>query len=172
MDKSQHLVAEQPKKKDKTAQVEFVAPYPVQDCLLRIRDTKSLDTGFMSPGIDPSFEKTAPGIYHFKIRRTWYDYRYRRHSAMVELRGYLKGIDETSTVVIAETHVSMVTLIVVVALIGLMVASGVFAPKTADAVFFMVIAVVMLVLYGLWILWDRRTLVRVIHRALSDEGLY
>lgn len=172
MDKSKHLTDEQPKKKDREAQVEFVAPYSLHDCMLRIRDTKSLDTGFMSPGIDPSFDKTSPGVYHFKIRRTWYDTRYRRHSAMVELRGYLKAIDETSTVVIAETHVSMLTLIVVVVLIGLMVASGVFAPKSPDGLFFVVVAPVILGLYGLWILWDRRTLIRVIHRALSDEGLY
>src|ERR1043165_9737839 len=129
MDKPTHLTDEQPKKKEKTAQVEFVAPYALPDCVLRIRDTKHLDTGFMSPGIDPSYEKLEPGVYKFKIKRTWYDYRSRRHSAMVELDGYLKGIDATSTVVIGETRISRTAILVRVILTGLLVLEGIVAPK-------------------------------------------
>src|ERR1041385_2173078 len=121
MEKAKPIADEQPKKKEQTAPIEFVAPYALPDCLYRIRDTKALQDSFMSPGFDPSYEKVEAGVYRFKIKRTWYDTRSRRYSAMVELDGYLKGIDETSTVVIAKTRISRMATIVMLVLAGLMV---------------------------------------------------
>jgi hypothetical protein len=171
MGKLKHQSAELPKKKERTAQVEFVAPYPLPDCVLRLRDTKALDTGFMSPGIEPSFEKVESGVYRFRIKRTWYDQRYRRQTSMVELDGYLKGIDDTSTVVIANTHVSLTAILVTGLLAALLVSSAVLTPQKSGTIIFLVGAGLILLLYIGMILWDRRTLVRLIHRAMSDEIL-
>jgi hypothetical protein len=169
MDKAKRMPDATGKKKERTAPIEFVAPYSLPDCLYRIRDTKSLDTGFISPGIDPSFEKVESGVYRIKIRRTWYDNRYRRHYSMVELNGYLKGIDETSTAVIADVRTSLRAILVMVALVALVIIEGLMIPKAQSAIVFLVFGAIILVIYGLWLVWDRRTLKYVLHHAMSDE---
>lgn len=170
---------EKPKRKGKDkegegqAEIEFVAPYSLSDCLFRIRDTKQQDTSFMSAGIDPSFERVNPGLYRFKIRRTWYDNRYRRHSSTVELRGYLKALDETSTVVLASLHTGWQSRLVY----GMFI---IFLPLTILATWmegggkgaFMILGIVLiLVIFG-GIQWaDKRTLRYVIYKAMSDDLL-
>ncbi len=169
MNKAKHQTIEPEKKKEPSALVEFVAPYPLPDCVLRIRDTKSLDTGFMSPGYDPSYEKVEPGVYRFKIRRTWYDQRYRRQTSMIALEGYLKGIDATSTVVIAKTRISL-TSVLVTGLIALLLAMSAFVPpQKSGNIIFLIGGGIILLVYWLMIWWDRRSLVRLIHRAMSDD---
>ena len=169
MEKPKRKPKDERKAKEPTAQIEFVAPYPLPDCLLRIRDTKSLDTGFMSPGIDPSFEKIEAGVYRFKIRRTWYDTRYRRHYSYVELDGYLKGLDETSTVVIAKTRISWMTLLLITLLGILFLFAAFSAGFRAGGWIFLIGAGVMVGVFGVMIYFDRRTLIRLIYRVLSDD---
>jgi hypothetical protein len=171
MEKAKHQPGEPEKKKEQTAPVEFVAPYPLKDCVLRIRDTKSLDTAFMSPGFEPSYENVEPGVYRFRIRRTWYDRSHRQQGSMVELEGYLKGIDETSTVVIAKTHVSMSSLLMTGLLVAMMAIAAFIPPQKSGSIIFLIGGAVVLLAYWGLIWWDRRTLLHLIHRAMSDDLL-
>ncbi|MBL8120407.1 MAG: hypothetical protein JNJ78_22945 [Anaerolineae bacterium] len=159
------------KKKERTAPVEFIAPYDLKECILRLRDTRYQVPGYMSFGIDPSFEKIDSSLYRFRIRRTWYDTRYRRHYATVEMRGYLKGIDEQSTAIIARIHFSW----------GLMALVGLFLAGMLVALLLPLKAVNILMFAGICLLvlgiavgiaWaDRRTLLNLIYRVMRDDLL-
>ena len=147
-------MSEKPKRKPKEfgkASVDFVAPLSLADCVLRIRDMKSLPTGFMKPGFDPSYEKAERGIYSFKIKCTHYDSRSHQEISNVTLEGYLQKIDVASTIVVAKTHVS------IMAKIGM----GVMA--------IFVWPISLLYLGTIWA--DNRALTTLIHRVMSDDLL-
>ena len=158
--------------KQDRAQVEFVAPHPLAECLYRLRDTKRMDTGFISPGIDPSFEKVDDGTYRFKIRRTWYDYRYRRHSSSVELRGYLRALDNDLTVVIGKTRLSP-TIYIFMGVFALLAVASLILP--ADDMIGSSRGILMLLNGAIFsipviqIYFDRRTLVHLIHTTLAGD---
>src|SRR5689334_13307671 len=102
MDKPKRQPTQKVLEIEKHAPIEFAAPHSLADCLFRLRDTKHLEAGYISPGIEPIFEKIDNITYSFRIRRTWYDYRYRRHNSSVEVRGFLRAIDNGTTMVIGK----------------------------------------------------------------------
>jgi hypothetical protein len=161
---------EKPKRGEGRAQIEFAAPYSLADCLYRLRDTKYLDTGFMSPGIDPSFEKEDAITYQFCIRRTWYDYRYRQHGSYVEIRGYLRALDEGTTIVIGKIHTSPLAY-VLAGVIFLMAATVIIPPAATGVIPFLAILPFMALtaIFPALIYFDRRTLLRLIHTTLGGE---
>lgn len=163
------MMTDKPKDKRRDDLIEFVVPYSLPDCLYRIRDTKDQRTGFLSAGIDPSFEKVQPDVYKFRIRRTWYDQRYRRHSSNIEMRGYFKAIDDTSTAVIAQTHASWQSLIFYSVFTGLVVFSLYFGVWRGKGFWLAIIPALMLAFFWLLSYFDRRTLRYVLHKALSDN---
>lgn len=164
--------ADAPRKiKENTAPIEFVAPYDLRDCRLRLRDTRRQEPSVFSAGFDPSFEDMGRGVIRFRIRRTWYDPRWRRHTSTVEMRGYLKAIDEQSTAIIAAVHVSwwMVALLGVLLLIVIL--SG-FGADKADTLLWTLVTVSVVVLpFAVTIYFDRRALHRLIYRAMSELGV-
>ncbi len=162
-------MSEKPKKRGESP-IEFVAPYPIDDCLRRIRETKLLEmSGFKTPGFDPSYVKDKPEVYHFRIRRTWYDNRARRHISIVSLEGYLKAIDATSTAVFAKTYVSifsLLTWILAAAVLGLIA----FSPPHKPINFLFLIGGIFILLFC-WttVSSDKQDLTSLIHRAMSDD---
>lgn len=160
-----------PKRKETTAPIEFIAPYDLKDCRLRLRDTRRQEPGFLSAGFDPSFEDLGNGLIRFRIRRTWYDTRWRRHTSTVEMRGYLKAVDEQSTAIIAAIHISKWLFVGLgLLLLGLMAAAA-FSSKPANLMLTLVSVGVILVPFALTIYFDRRALYKLIYRAMSELGV-
>src|SRR5687768_2076975 len=150
-----------PKEQEARAQIEFAAPYSLAECLFRLRDTKNLQTGFISPGIDPSFEKIDNITYQIRIRRTWYDYRYRNHYAYVEMRGYLRALDDDTTMVIGKIRISPMAILITVVLSVLMVSVIVIpSPRSAD-LFLVFLFLAVPGVFGAMLYFDRRTLIHL-----------
>lgn len=154
---------------DPRAQIEFAAPYSLAECLFRLRDTKNLQTGFISAGIDPSFEKIDNITYQIRIRRTWYDYRYRRHNSYVEIRGYLRALDNDTTMVIGKIRISPLVVVIVGAL-SLLMASVIVMPSPRSADLFLVFLVLAIPgVFGAMVYFDRRTLIHLLHHTLGGD---
>ncbi len=158
-------MSEKPKKRGESP-VDFVAPYPIDNCLRRIRDTKLLGIDFMT-----SYEKVESGDCHFKIRRTWYDKRGWLQASDVMLEGYLKEIDETSTMVIAKTHLSMtMPIIIIIITLVLFMVLYVNAPPDSPLEFISFIGAALILLpYGGMIWSHKRSLISLIYHAMSDD---
>ncbi|MEZ4671958.1 MAG: hypothetical protein R3E39_28980 [Anaerolineae bacterium] len=152
------------KLKETSAPIEFVAPYDVRDCRLRLRDTRRQEPGFMSAGFDPSFEDLGNGIIRFRIRRTWYDTRWRRHTSTVEMRGYLKGIDAQSTAVIAAVYVSWWFYVVLGLLLTGLVAGSFISGMPTNILFLIVSIGLVFIPFALTVYFDRRALRNLIYR--------
>src|SRR5690349_12640104 len=116
MDKPKRQPTQKVLEIEKQAPIEFAAPHSLAECLFRLRDTKHLEPGYLSPGIDPSFEKIDNITYSFRIRRTWYDYRYRRHNSSVEARGFLRAVDNGTTMVIGKIRFSRSVIVAIILL--------------------------------------------------------
>jgi hypothetical protein len=157
--------------KESAAPIEFVAPYDLRDCRLRLRDTRRQEPGFFSAGFDPSFEELEDGVIRFRIRRTWYDVRWRRHTSMVEMQGYLKAIDEQSTAIIAAVYISWwvgaLLLVLTLGLIGFAVVSN----ELDDVVWLLVTITALVVPFAFRVYFDRRALCSLIYRAMSELGV-
>jgi hypothetical protein len=167
---------EKPKRKEKTqaaqearAQIKFAAPYSLADCLYRLRDTKRLEPGFISAGIDPTFEKVDAITYRFKVRRTWYDFRWRRHSSYIEVRGYLRALDNGTTMVIGKVRVSPLVLVVAV-LFGLMLVASLAIPSPlGNDLFLELLSIGAIGVFAALVYFDRRTLIRLLHKTLGGD---
>lgn len=173
MEKAKHIPTfDVPRKiKETSAPIEFIAPYDLKDCRLRLRDTRRQDTGFMSAGFDPSFEDLGNGVIRFRIRRTWYDARWRRHTSNVEMRGYLKAIDEQSTAVIAAVYISWWFVVLLgVALLGVVAATAL-TGKPAGVGWMIISIGIVVVPLALMVYFDRRALHKLIYRAMSELGV-
>ena len=157
------------KPKDAPAQIEFAAPYSLAECLFHLRDTKHLQTGFISPGIDPSFEKVDDITYQIRIRRTWYDYRYRRHYAYVELRGYLRALDNGATMVIGNIRIAPVAYLLMGLLLVLIVAVIVLPGPRGINLFTTVLFLAVPGVFGAMLYLDRRTLLHLLRHTLGGE---
>jgi hypothetical protein len=156
------------RKKETAAPIEFVVPYDLKDCVLRIRDTKAMHESSFVPGFEPSFEQIEPGVFRFAIKRIWYDYRSRRYGAMVELRGYLKALADGSTVVIASVHLIWLPLLFLAFIAGLIIAA-IYLDRTQPARFAVLVPVgLVFVIYFITVFFDRRALVRRLYRAMRD----
>jgi len=160
---------EKPKRGEEFPQIEFAAPYSLAECLFRLRDTRHLQPGFISPGIDPTFEKTDAITYQFRIRRTWYDYRYRRHNSYVEVRGYLRALDNGTTIVIARIRISPLAMVLMGLLIVLLAVVW-FVPDARGTDWFLVLPfVAIVVVFAATLYADRRTLIHLLHTALAGD---
>lgn len=158
----------------KPPSLQFTSPYPLQDCLLRLSDVRVQQDSFMSPGLAPSYSEISsetPGSYRFTIKRTWYDSRYRRQSSYVELRGYLLQLDDNRTLVTGSLHTAwyawFVPLLFLLFLLGAVLDNR--DPRILPFALFVVGGA--LLVYAGMLISDRRTLFRVVRRALSDESL-
>jgi hypothetical protein len=154
---------------DRHAQIEFAAPHSLAECLFRLRDTKHQEPGYLSPGIDPTFEKIDNITYSFRIRRTWYDYRYRRHHASVEARGYLRALDNGTTMVIGKIRFSPLVAIFFV-LFALLLAVIIFMPATRGSnLFVTALFVAVIGVFAGTLYFDRRTLLNLLRKALDGD---
>ena len=152
------------------AQIEFPAPYSLAECLYRLRDTKHLQAGYLSPGIDPTFEKVDAITYRFKIRRTWYDYRWRWHTSNIEVHGYLRALDNGTTMVIGKVRLSPLVF-VVAGLFGLMFVASLTIPSPLGEDWFLkLLSVGAIGVFAALVYFDRRTLIRLLHRTLGENG--
>ena len=151
----------------KIQQIEFAAPHSLAECLFRLRDTKHLQPGYLSPGIDPSFEKIDNITYSFRIRRTWYDYRYRRHHSSVEVRGFLRAIDTGTTMVIGKIRFSRSIIAVIVVLVCLLVVTLTISTKHGSDVFLFALFIAVVGIFAGMLYFDRRTLIKLLHNTLD-----
>lgn len=170
MQKPKGKPPESGKKKEATAPIEFVVPYDLKDCVLRVRDTRAMHESSLVPGFEPSFEHVEPGVYRFLIKRTWYDYRSRRFSALVELHGYLKALDDGSTVVIATPRLRWPGLLMMAFIIGLLAAAFYFEQGRPSGLAFLIPVGLILLVYIITAFFDRRALIRRLYRAMSDDA--
>jgi hypothetical protein len=170
MEKSKRKPKEKVKNgEDARAQIEFAAPYSLAECLFRLRDTKNLQTGFISPGIDPSFEKIDNLTYQIRIRRTWYDYRYRKHYSYVEVRGYLRALDNDTTMVIGKIRISPMAFLIV-GVLSVLMASVIVIPSPRSADLFLVFLFLTVPgVFGAMLYFDRRTLIHLLHHTLGGD---
>lgn len=159
-----------PKPKNAPAQIEIAAPYALAECLFRLRDTKHLQTGFISPGIDPSFEKVNDITYQVRIRRTWYDYRYRRHYAYVELRGYLRALDNGTTVVIGNIRIAPLAFLILGLMLMLLAAVIVLPAPRSINLFTTLLFLAVPGVFGAMLYFDCRTLLHLLRYTLGGEG--
>jgi len=95
---------------ERRAPIEFVAPYPLEECRNLLRETRDMNEGgFLAAGIEPTFEKVDANTVKFYLRRMRYDTRYKRWSSQVEIRGYLTEVDALSTAVIGTIYITLAT---------------------------------------------------------------
>ncbi|MBZ0290119.1 MAG: hypothetical protein K8I30_21020 [Anaerolineae bacterium] len=154
---------------DKPAQIEFAAPHSLAECLFRLRDTRHQEPGWLSPGIDPSFEKIDNLTYKFRIRRTWYDTRYRRHHSSVEARGYLRAIDNGTTMVIGRIHFSRGVIVGAVLFVCLLVISLFMPAKNGSNLFMLTVFVIAIGVFAAMLYFDRRTLINLLRTTLDGD---
>jgi hypothetical protein len=170
MEKSKRKPDQKIQETEQHAQIEFAAPHSLAECLFRLRDTKYQQNSFMSPGIDPSFEKIDHITYEFRVRRTWYDTRHRMHTSQVEVRGFLRAIDNGTTIVVAKTRISPVTYLLV-GLMSLLIVPFACTPGLNPVT--LVTTLPILGLIGLFIgmiYTDRRTLIKLLYTTLDGDA--
>jgi hypothetical protein len=154
---------------EQRAQIEFAAPHSLAECLFRLRDTKHLEPGYLSPGIDPSFQKIDSITYSFRIRRTWYDYRYRRHHSSVEARGFLRAIDNGTTMVIGKIRFSRSIIAVIVVLVCLLAVTFAIPARDGSNIFLFALFVTVVGVFVGTLYFDRRTLIKLLQTTLDGD---
>ncbi len=160
---------EKSKKSQPEALIEFITERSLADCLYRLRDLKHLGSGFIGPGLDPSFEKVDAYTYRFRMRRTWYDYRWRKQTWQVEIHGYLRALDNESTVVIASVRLARLTWLMMGLFGALLLASLFIAPGAKGGWLSMLPAVGIILFVTGMIYFDRRLLIRRVYEAFGSD---
>lgn len=167
---SNGFASEKPRKKQSEAPIEFVSERSIDECLLRLRDLRELNTGFIAPGVDFLHGQLDDGMPYFMLRRTWYDYRWRRQTWQVEIRGFLRSNPDGSTFVGAKVRVARMWWLIMAIMSVLLIVGVVLTLQQASDWFPVVLLLVLPITLLLQLYFDRGVLIRRLYRALgSDE---
>ncbi|NWF67742.1 MAG: hypothetical protein HXY40_01530 [Chloroflexi bacterium] len=144
------------KKAPRAAPIDFVAPYPLEDCVYFLREARSAE-------IAPNFERIDGNNYKFRLRKLRRG-RYGQEYALVEVLLFLRGINAEETAVVGQVKWALSVILSTLFLGGFLLLAAVLRE-----VWFGLIVLLTIGSYWFFALWDRRALLRLVNSRLGQD---